>query len=227
MTCVGHTHQKMGRHTGRQELKKSLKNTETRDQLSKYKRMGTNKLKRIKDPESFLRKAVLINNSIQFCNEKYPVKTESFIETNLSADAIIGDDSCLTPEMIIEIDKILNVFSSSFTDLECLDEIKKIPCIDKSEKVNISIDTHANDDPSNDIDNILSELELPPLLDPFESFEDFKNNFLESDAASNERFEPVQSLEDLILDITNCPDSDVVLDENYESFNSLNSNSTS
>merc|ERR1712034_10839 len=110
--------------------------------------MGT-KLKRIKDPESFLRKAVLINNSIQFCNQKNPVKTESFVETNLSADAIIGDDSCLTPEMIIEIDNILSVFSSSFTDLECLDDTR-ISSIDKSEKVN-SIDTLANDDLSNDI----------------------------------------------------------------------------
>jgi len=217
----------MGRHTGRHEVKKSLKNTETREQLSKYKRMGTNKLKRIKDPESFLRKAVLINNSIQFCNEKNLLKTESFGETNLSADAIIGHDSCLTPEMIIEIDNILNVFSSSFTDLECLDDIKRMSSIVKSEKVNNRSDTLTNDDPSNDIDNILSELELPPLLDPFESFEDFKINLLESDAARNESFEPVQSLEDLIQDISNCTDSDVVLDENYETFNSLNSNSTS
>merc|ERR1712142_375280 len=132
----------------------------------------------------------------------------------------------LTPEMIIEIDNILNVFSSSFTDLECLDDIKRMSSIVKSEKVNDRSDTLTNDDPCNDIDNILSELELPPLLDPFESFEDFKINLLESDAARNESFEPVQSLEDLIQDISNCTDSDVVLDENYETFNSLNSNST-
>ena len=49
--------------------------------------MGANKLTRIKDLESFLRKAVLINNSIQFCNEN--VKTEGDMissETNVVND---------------------------------------------------------------------------------------------------------------------------------------------
>jgi len=215
----------MGRNTSRHEVKKSLRQTETREQLSKYKRIGTSKLKRLKDPESFLRKAVLINNSIQFCNEKNPMNIESFDETNLTADdAIIGDDSYLTPEMIVEIDDILNMLSSSFTDLE--DEIKRTSSIDKSEKVNNSNDILENDDPSSDMYNILSEFKLPPLIDPIESLEDFKNNFLESDAAINETFEPVQSLEELIEDISNFTDSDVVLDENYETFNALISNST-
>ena len=65
-------------------------------------------------------------------------------------------------------------------------------------------------------DNILSELELPPLLDPLESFEEFRNNFLESEAAKNEGFDSVETFEDLVKDFTHCTDDDVdiPLDEN-------------
>ena len=101
--------------------------------------------------------------------------------------------SLLTPEMAFEIGNILNVFSSSITDLECLNEIKKVSIVVKSTTVDNTDNTLVNNESTNDIDNILSELELPPLLDPLESFEEFRNNFIESEAAKNEGFDPVES----------------------------------
>ena len=213
----------MGRCTKRHcESRNSLKQNETSSQhLLRYKRMGANKLTRIKDLESFLRKAVLINNSIQFCNEN--VKTEGDMissETNVVNDDYTVEDinsgSLLIPGKGLEIDNILNVLSSSITDLECLNEIKKVSTGEKSVTVDNSDDTIVNNDSTKDIDNILSDLELPPLLDPLESFEEFRNNFLESEAAKNEGFDSVETFEDLVKDFTHCTDDDVdiPLDEN-------------
>ena len=139
--------------------------------------------------------------------------------------------SLLTPEMAFEIGNILNVFSSSITDLECLNEIKKVSIVVKSTTVDNTDNTLVNNESTNDIDNILSELELPPLLDPLESFEEFRNNFIESEAAKNEGFDPVESFEDLVKDFTHCTDDDVdvdiPLDENNESFLPLDDSSSS
>ena len=175
----------MGRCAKRHcESTNSLKQNETRSQqLLRYKRMGVNKLRGIKDPESFLRKAVLINNSIKFCNENNLGKTEGDMissETNVVNDDHTFEDinsgSLLTPEMALKIDNILNVFSSSISGLECLNEIKKVSTADKSATVDNSDDTLLNNDSTNNIDNILRELELPSLLDPLESLEEFINN---------------------------------------------------
>ena len=173
----------MGRCTKRHcESRNSLKQNQTSNQqLLRYKRMGANKLTRIKDLESFLRKAVLINNSIQFCNEN--VKTEGDMissETNVVNDDYTVEDinsgSLLIPGKGLEIDNILNVLSSSITDLECLNEIKNVSTADKSATVDNSDDTLVNNDSTNNIDNILRELELPSLLDPLESLDEFINN---------------------------------------------------
>jgi len=231
----------MGRCTKRYCDKKSLKQNETSsEQLSRYKRMGTNKLRRIKDPESYLRKAVLINNSIQFCNEIKSSRLEAGTpsgETKILDDdnpVAVDDDhvTLFTPEMVHKIDNILNVFSSPFTDLECMKEIPKISPAEKSVVVNegnndINV-TKSNDYSNNDIDNILSELELPPLLDPLESFEEFRNNFLESEAANSEGSDPVENFEDLVEDFTHFTDgdSDIPLDENNETFLLLNKSSS-
>ena len=175
----------MGRCAKRHcESTNSLKQNETRSQqLLRYKRMGVNKLRGIKDPESFLRKAVLINNSIQFCNENNSGKTEGDMissETNVANDDHTFEDinsgSLLTPEMAFKIDNILNVFSSSISGFECLNEIKKVSTADMSATVDNIDDALVNNDSTNDIDNFLREFELPSLLDPLESLDEFLNN---------------------------------------------------
>ena len=112
---------------------------------------------------------------------------------------------------------------------ESLNEVKKISAEKSATKVNECSDTLANDDSNNDIENILSELELPPLLDPLESFEEFRNNFLESEAANGKGFNSVESFEDLVEDFKHFTDvdSDIPLDENNETFLLLNKSSSS
>ena len=94
-------------------------------------------------------------------------------ETNVVNDDHTVEDinsgSLLTPVKSLEIDNIANVL-----DLECLNE--KVSTAHISATVDNIDDTLVNNDSTNNIDNILRELELPSLLDPLKSLDEFINN---------------------------------------------------